>query len=375
MSREFSLYLDVIRLFASLLVVLYHSANIYNPGGTIFTLGHEAVVIFFVLSGYVIAFVSDTKEVTLRDYSISRISRIYSVAVPAIIVTMIADRVGFAVDQSAYPAGYIAWDYPLIRILGSLFFVNEVWGLSIQTFSDVPYWSLNYEVWYYISFAALTYLTDAKRWVFFILIGLFLGPKILLLMPIWWLGVMLYRSHSLSNISLCTGFILLFISIVGISAFISFELSGLSWDWLRGHLGTELHMKLAFSRYFVSDYILSFLIAMHFVAIRRLSPMLLPWLARFSRPIRYFSSFTFAIYLLHQPLLLLFRALFIEGKPDLEGYLWVLSSTLLATWALGHYTERKRPQFKNAVAASIDWPLWKRALLRVEKTVYRGSDR
>ena len=62
MSRAFSIYLDAIRFLAALLVLFYHANWIYRPGILFTSLGHEAVVIFFVLSGFVIAYVAETRE-------------------------------------------------------------------------------------------------------------------------------------------------------------------------------------------------------------------------------------------------------------------------------------------------------------------------
>lgn len=56
--------------------------------------GVQAVDAFFVLSGFVIAHVSAVKERDARTYFISRAARIYSVAIPAIILTSILDAIG-----------------------------------------------------------------------------------------------------------------------------------------------------------------------------------------------------------------------------------------------------------------------------------------
>ena len=53
-------------------------------------------MVFFVLSGFVIAYVSEQKEHTLREYSISRLARLWSVAVPALILTIALDQLGRA---------------------------------------------------------------------------------------------------------------------------------------------------------------------------------------------------------------------------------------------------------------------------------------
>lgn len=361
MKREFSLYLDVVRLLASLLVVLYHSANIYNPGGVLFTLGHEAVVVFFVLSGFVIAYVADSKEKNLREYAISRISRIYSVAIPAILLTLIADQLGFRIDLSAYSEGHQAWDYPLVRVFGSLFFLNEVWWNSIQSFSNVPYWSLNYEIWYYVVFGVVTFLQGTKRWWLFLLIIIFLGPKILLLMPIWWLGVFIYRSRMLKDMSKFIAVLLFVVSLLGLVCYVYFHVSKVGWNLLEGWLGETLHKELSYSRYVLSDYLLALLISAHFVSVNVLASTALVWLNSYAKLIRYTSSFTFAIYLFHQPLLLFFSALIGEGEVNFRDYSLILCCTLFSIWALGLYTERKRPSMKKVISRVFDWHIWRYA--------------
>jgi peptidoglycan/LPS O-acetylase OafA/YrhL len=44
--------------------------------------GRTAVLVFFVLSGFVIAWVTDTREHTLVEYGLSRVARLYSVVIP-----------------------------------------------------------------------------------------------------------------------------------------------------------------------------------------------------------------------------------------------------------------------------------------------------
>ena len=85
MSRAFSLYLDAVRFTAAMLVLFFHANVIYRPGILLTSLGHEAVVIFFVLSGFVIAYVADTRETDFRGFMVARGARIFSVAIPAII--------------------------------------------------------------------------------------------------------------------------------------------------------------------------------------------------------------------------------------------------------------------------------------------------
>ena len=56
--------------------------------------GREAVIVFFVLSSFVIAYTVDQENCTLFEYAIHRISRIYLVVIPALILTPMADWIG-----------------------------------------------------------------------------------------------------------------------------------------------------------------------------------------------------------------------------------------------------------------------------------------
>ncbi len=69
MNKLTSIYLDLIRFTAALVVVLSHAAGFTSLKIPIISgLGTEAVVVFFVLSGYVIAYVSNNKEKKLHCF-------------------------------------------------------------------------------------------------------------------------------------------------------------------------------------------------------------------------------------------------------------------------------------------------------------------
>ena len=105
MNRTTSLYLDMIRPIAALVVLLSHVSYQNLSGGQLkfmASTGVQAVDIFFVLSGFVIAHVYATREHDFRDYAISRAARIYSVALPALILTAIVDAIGIRENTATY---------------------------------------------------------------------------------------------------------------------------------------------------------------------------------------------------------------------------------------------------------------------------------
>ena len=206
MNRYISVYLDLVRFLAALIVFFVH-ANYDRFTSDLPVvwrfrdLGNDAVMIFFVLSGFVIAFVADQKEKTPRDYFVSRFARLYSVVVPALLFTIAIDHVGAYLVPGAYDGWWFQNTRAVWRMFANLFFVNELWFSSIRPFSNGPFWSLGYEFWYYTIFAAAFFL---KRWVRYAVVAvlcLLVGPKILLLLPVWLLGVLVYHIIKKNRVS------------------------------------------------------------------------------------------------------------------------------------------------------------------------------
>ncbi|MFT4517627.1 MAG: peptidoglycan/LPS O-acetylase OafA/YrhL [Halioglobus sp.] len=342
MSRAFSLYLDAVRFLAASMVMLYHANWIYRPGYLITSLGHEAVVIFFVLSGFVIAYVTATREQDFRGFMVARGARIFSVAIPAIVLTVGLDYAGFSISEAAYPVDYRAWDLPLVRIFTSTFFLNEIWTLGIQLFTNVPYWSLNYEVWYYVLFGLLYFVQGRKRWWMFLGLCLFLGPKIILLLPIWWLGVWVYNSKIANELSVPMAWLCFIASILTGYWYVELDIGQWGWGYLQELVGPAMHVQMSFSRQFISDYYLGLVLALHFAGLRVLLKNVEYVPQKLESAIRYLAGATFSIYLFHQPLLWFYSAVFWGVEEGIPRYLLVLPLTFFTTLFLAIFTEHKK---------------------------------
>lgn len=360
MNRPFSIYLDAVRFIAAFLVYLYHSnqrlivADILPASNY----GHSSVIVFFVLSGFVIAYITDTKERVWVTYTASRISRVYSVAIPTLVLTVLLDSIG----RHLYPDLYsYPFDQFVLRLGSSLLMLNEVWFVSITTFSNVPYWSICYELWYYVIFGLLMFLP--QRWACWAAGGLLLalGPKIAMLAPIWGGGVLLYRWRALQALPMVWAVSLLVLSVLGIIAFETGGVEAVSTDWLKSLIGADRHAEFTFSKFFLSDYLLAVLVFANFVAMRRVAVLISPVLLAVERPVRVVAAYTFTLYLLHQPLFLFWAAV-IRGNP--QGW-WYWSSTtvmvLLSVMAIGYFTENKRHQLRKwlerCLPAVARWPM------------------
>lgn len=351
MNRVFSVYLDAVRFIAACLVYLYHS----NQRALVQELlpasnyGHSSVIVFFVLSGFVIAYITASKENDWASYSASRLSRVYSVALPALLLTLLLDTVG----RQFHPALY-AYPYEqfAVRLGAGLGMLNEIWFVSITGFSNVPYWSICYEAWYYVAFGLLCFVPRRRAWLALAALALLLGPKIVLLAPIWAAGVLLFRWQALQRLPLPWALILLPASLLGIIAFHHYAVQASLSDWLKGQIGTHWHTQLTFSKFFLSDYLLATLVFANFAAVRRLAPWL-GGLLLIERPVRFLAAYTFTLYLLHQPLFLFWAAI-LRGDPRGPGY-WLATTALVALSVLlvGHFTEQRRHGLRRWLLARL----------------------
>ncbi len=158
-----SILLDLARGLAALIVVASHARAWLYPvpppeGGPLtrtflFLTGlpFEAVMVFFVISGYFVggSVVSATArgDWSWSEYGFRRLTRLWIVLLPALLLTAGWDNLGNAIGNRDYYIG--ALNKPDI-FLGNLFFLQyihfPVYG------SNGPLWSLAYEFWYYLLF-------------------------------------------------------------------------------------------------------------------------------------------------------------------------------------------------------------------------------
>jgi peptidoglycan/LPS O-acetylase OafA/YrhL len=348
MNRSFSLYLDLVRFIAACLVYIYHANQRWLVSDVLPAshFGHSAVVVFFVLSGYVIAYVTATKEKDWASYSASRLSRVYSVALPAVVLTLVLDAMGrsLAVAPYDYP-----WDQFVVRTGAALTMLNEVWFVSVTTFSNVPYWSICFEFWYYVAFGVVCFLP--RRWAIalVILLAVLLGPKIVLLAPLWVAGVVLFHSKPLQRLSRPWAWVCVIASTGLIVAYHAAGVSELLSEWLKSVIGSARHTQLTFSKFFLGDYLLGLLVVVNFAGMRQIADFFWPVLKPLEKLIRWLAGFTFTLYLLHQPLFL-FWGSWIAGDPKGMTFWWLTTAAVaVSVVAIGTVTEAKRGVLRTAL--------------------------
>ncbi len=163
-TRPLSICLDLVRFAAALVVLVCHAAQagLYSgrlPGTPLAQ--HYAVVVFFVLSGLVIAASAARRRSTLGAFAIARAARILPVSVAALIFSTMAYLVTAALGGPAMHNDTYGQLSLGGTVLPLLFLSESTWGAGPVW--NPPYWSLCYEVWYYALFGAAVYLRGPGR--------------------------------------------------------------------------------------------------------------------------------------------------------------------------------------------------------------------
>ena len=151
--------IQYLRAVAALMVVLFHSVwQLYrmNYAGPDVSMLSAGVDIFFIISGFVMVYISGQRTMTPASFMRDRIFRI----VPLYwILTLFIAAVGVLVpsvlQSSAFDPGHL---------LASLAFLPAVHPVNGGIFPTLQLgWTLNYEMYFYVIFAACLLLPDRAR--------------------------------------------------------------------------------------------------------------------------------------------------------------------------------------------------------------------
>lgn len=344
MNRGFSNYLDVLRFGAAFVVLISHFAYPrFTEGRHLWVrelnLGSDAVVLFFVLSGLVIAFVAQTKDTGFRQFAFNRATRILSVAIPALLLGFALDRTGAALFADFYNSPFYN-SLPLSEQMArGLSFTSEWGGLQTRLGSNGPYWSLSYEVAYYALFAIAWYLTGALRTVLLALGVWLVGLNILLLMPAWLMGVWVWRclDRGLMPQQRLIPYLVIGLPLAYVGALITDVPEGLRMLTAMG-LPTHILNTLRFSDEFLWNNLLAVGVALHLLGVAAMTRRKAS--APSGRLISWLAGGSFSLYLFHYPLLqFLGPALPETGTPLLDDAI-LLGLVTLTCYAFAGVFER-----------------------------------
>jgi peptidoglycan/LPS O-acetylase OafA/YrhL len=384
-------HLDFLRGTAALLVLISHLRGLFFtdwdrvvapslPMKVLYFwtgLGHESVIVFFVLSGFFIGHSVITAHRAGNwhwgHYAVRRLSRLYVVLVPGLLLTALLDVGGMHLfgSKSGIYAGEI--DAPFLHLANA----NETVGLgtfvsnllflqgvsSHEYGTNGPLWSLPYEFWYYVVFPMFVRALAVS-------VGLF------------WRVVLVAVAAGLLAIGGRTA--VFYLLIWGMGAFVAYAWQVAS-QWLRDRAGGRTTLQSAsilglalvvflvtvaisrlriLSRGYENDFVLGIGTTMLVWVVVTTSGKR-PHLSRriveaYSRLSTFLARFSFTLYVAHFPLLVFIFALFDMKKrwqPDAVhlsyGALLLAAVVLLYAYPLSELTEAHTDSVRRWVERSL----------------------
>lgn len=349
MNRSTSVTLDVMRLVCALVVFASHCAQHWHPGvsAALAPFAHHAVVTFFVLSGYVIAHATwGRPDITFRHYAVARLSRLYSVLLPALALTALLQWVGSQLAPEPY--AQISRGSDALRYALAAGFMQSTWFLSAAPPTNGPLWSLSYEAMYYAGFGAAVFMpTRASKCLGVAAVVLLAGPNILLLAPAWVAGVALYglEHHKAQGSGRGWAWVVTGALLMGAAHTL--------WPHRPFPMGTA---PFYFSASFLSDWVFAAGVALVMAGINRLP---LSAGEQRAQQFRRLGDLTFPIYLFHFPIVFFAtHVLAIHPTTWTEGAMWA-AAAMAVVLPLSLLNERTRPAWRawadQLAGASTRW--------------------
>lgn len=346
--------LESVRGFAAVYVLLGHFfINRFSLGkfDLFFRFGQEAVMLFFLLSGFVIYYSFQKQpEQPFRDYFRRRFVRIY----PIFIVSLFISFLVLCLSRKMLAP------FGVTQFLGNLFMMQDFSsgkpGVWFSTFNgNLPLWSLSYEWWFYMMFFPIVTLVeeDKQCWVVSSLaligflsyvkfpnqIGLFLNYFI-----IWWLGVevaKIYAQGQKPTLSkLKTPLMLLTFFVLLHAANIIFNVKV-----LHVHPSFGIHPILEFRHFAFSLLVLLIALSMTRSSWAIANKILFPF--SFLAPISY------ALYVLHYPLAVSGDYLTFVNSTLLRNILYLIITFVIAYVAEVPLQRLINQKFKNPAKVRV----------------------
>lgn len=276
---------------------------------SLFTYGHQAVIFFFILSGFVIhlsVIKRPAEDFNFRTYLKKRFLRIYPVLTFSLVFTLILDYLGNSLFHlSIYShqtlSTVLNTHVPFntsMAVLGGNFFMLQnayvpVWG------TNGPLWSLMYEWWFYLLYIPLLVVYFYNKTACYLLVFSLTALGILDFFPLilantvfryllcWWLGCLMadtwfFRPKLIKPILYSLGSVLIILAIA--------------------HYGGK-------SLFMVSEYELAVLYA-GFILLLLFNPD--NRIARFIQRFSFLGTFSYTLYLVHFSLLVFLSGMILK---------------------------------------------------------------
>ncbi len=356
MDKVRSLYLELLRIIAALYVFLYHfgseklgdkmyfSTPEFNKKIGLKYLGaHYFVIVFFVLSGFLITMSVCKSKVTLKSFFIARLGRLYSVLLPALIFSYIVSFI--LVHTVTLINDIYSYDHLAIRFLLNITFLTQTWTLCATPPLNTPFWSVNYEFIYYAIIATIVLIKKPIRKIIcLILLFLIAWPKVMFLAPAWFAGSLLFfvqdRVKFDKKLSYLSFVITLFCIILVLS---NPKMMPLSKNTNTNNL---FNFNLLYSWNYQADFLFALLIAANIYFLFIISSSINKMLSEKTMNIFYnltrkIGNCSYTLYLFHLPLLFFYATVFPYNKTNQVHQAGIICLVIISVFFIAKYTEWK----------------------------------
>jgi peptidoglycan/LPS O-acetylase OafA/YrhL len=347
MNRVLSVYLDVVRFAAAVAVIVAHLSFEHISGKLVpwypAGFGDVAVAVFFVLSGYVIAHVFATRERDWKSYMVSRLSRLYSVVLVGVAVTLLLDTAGAWIDPAFYGGKFVHRSPPSVTgYVASTLLVNE-WHVfnfgGIAPGSNGPWWSLSFEATYYLAAGLILFAPRVLGIAVALVVLAMSGITIAALFPLWGLGYWLYSVRPGQKTSLGLALFIVGGGLLLIFPYVAWRIPQLpiTLSFGRGN----------YQRHLLADYYSGGAFALHLLGAQMLFARVKTVPAAFERFSRWIGSMTFPLYLLHAPMLPFFAVVLPFERASAAQVLSIAALVFLLAALLTPVCDRLKLQLRS----------------------------
>lgn len=368
MTTSLSSFLHFLRWISALVVVAGHLRaflfvpyqQLHSPGTLLKTFywatgfGHQAVLVFFVLSGFLVggSVVEKVRSRTFawKGYIVNRVSRLYPVLLAALVFGWCLDYAGWHFLNSAGlytvfgPNAMIGViNYDASQRLGLLPFVTNLCmlqGICGATFgTNGPLWSLSMEFWYYLLFPAAMLGAVTRTWK-----GLLCWNTLILVGLVAFLPLE-FHAYFL-------------IWIMGVAAAVIRIPFRRVWPWAVILFATLVNSRVGFGPYYLQELSIGLACALLICVVKNSGGLTLP-LARIHERL---SGFSYSVYLFHFPLLIFclsaLRQSGIWNPTNSTGECFILFGTVfllcvVVCYGLSRLTEAKTVEIRKLLLSRI----------------------
>jgi peptidoglycan/LPS O-acetylase OafA/YrhL len=325
-----------------------HDPTLWYQGLAFFTgFGHQAVLVFFLISGWLVGgslLNKSGQPGAVSNYAIDRLTRLWTVLIPTFALTLLFS---LATGQTAHGLDVSpANEFSAVVFAGNL--VGLQGGVALPEFGgNFPLWSLANETWYYVMFPLLLMLFTSRRMparaacaAALVALAAALPYDIVLYFSIWLLGVAFSRVRIDCSAAARCGWLLL---LLGLSAY--YRLSGFNDD-----LGPAS---------FVQDLVCSLVFLVFLSSLQVKAAPTSKWQRPLARTGRFFAEFSFTLYVLHVPLIDLMQywsatrlglSQLSPNKPlHFALYLGMLALLMVASWVAYRLFESQTYRIRRLV--------------------------